>query len=121
MPMLFSYGTLQLEEMQVSLFGRPLRGTPDELIGFERSRVPIADPDVVASTGETHYDNILHNGQPGSRVTGTLFEVSDEQLAAADAYERTAEYERALETLASGTEAWVYRYAGPTTRKATRA
>ena len=112
MPMLFSYGTLQLEEMQVSLFGRPLRGAPDELIGFERSTVPIADPDVVAASGETHYDNIIFNGQPGSRVTGTVFEVTDAQLAAADAYERTAAYERARETLASGMEAWVYRYVG---------
>ena len=112
MAWLFSYGTLQLEETQVTLFGRPVRGTPDELIGFERTRVPITDPEELASTGETHHENVVHNGQPGSRVTGTLMEVTEEDLAAADAYERAADYERALETLASGAQAWVYRHTG---------
>jgi hypothetical protein len=110
MALLFSYGTLQLEETQVSLFGRPVRGTPDELIGFERTRVPITNSEALASSGETHHENVVHNGQPGSRVIGTLLEVTDDDLAAADAYERAAEYERALETLASGAEAWVYRH-----------
>ena len=112
MALLFSYGTLQLEETQVSLFGRPLRGTTDELIGFERTRVPSTDLDAVASTGETHHENVVFNGQPGSRINGTLFDVNEEELAAADVYEGEAGYVRKLETLASGVQAWVYRYAG---------
>ena len=39
-----------------------------------------------------------------------VFEVSDDELALADRYERTASYERIEATLASGTRAWVYRF-----------
>jgi hypothetical protein len=37
MPLLFSYGTLQQEDVQWSTFGRLLEGQRDELPGFERS------------------------------------------------------------------------------------
>ena len=54
MPLLFSYGTLQQEHVQVSTFGRRLQGQRDELLGFEPSLVPIADPQVAAASGRTH-------------------------------------------------------------------
>jgi hypothetical protein len=37
MPLLFSYGTLQEEKVQLSTFGRRLGGQRDELLGFEPS------------------------------------------------------------------------------------
>jgi hypothetical protein len=40
-------------------------------------------------------------------VRGTVFEVSESELAGADQYE-PAGYTRILATLASGKEAWVY-------------
>jgi hypothetical protein len=43
MPLLFSYGTLQQEDLQLATFGRLLQGQSDELVGFEQSRVRIAD------------------------------------------------------------------------------
>ena len=42
MPLLFSYGTLQQENVQLSTFGRLLQGQRDELLEFERSLVRIA-------------------------------------------------------------------------------
>ena len=44
MPQLFSYGTLQQEDVQLSTFGRLLQGRRDELPGFEPSLVRIEDP-----------------------------------------------------------------------------
>jgi hypothetical protein len=41
MPLLFSYGTLQQEDVQLSTFGRLLHGQRDELPGFEQSFVRI--------------------------------------------------------------------------------
>jgi gamma-glutamylcyclotransferase (GGCT)/AIG2-like uncharacterized protein YtfP len=108
MPLLFSYGTLQDDRVQLATFGRRLRGERDDLAGFEESRVEIADPAIVASTGRSHHANVTFNGRPASRVAGTAFEVTDAELAAADAYERTAGYERISVTLASGRQAWVY-------------
>ncbi len=108
MPLLFSYGTLQQESVQHATFGRSLNDGPDELVGFEPAQVEIADPEVVAETGETHYANAMFNGRDDSRVAGTALEVTDAELAAADAYEHDAAYERIETTLASGKRAWVY-------------
>jgi gamma-glutamylcyclotransferase (GGCT)/AIG2-like uncharacterized protein YtfP len=116
MPLLFSYGTLRQEDVQLSTFGRLLQGAPDELVGFEPSRVRIEDPNVLAASGETHYANVVFNGRSDSRVSGSVFEVTDAELASADRYEQDASYERVTTVLASGKKAWVYLYIPPGTR-----
>jgi len=107
MPLLFSYGTLQQEAVQLSTFGRLLRGQPDELVGFEQSLLKIEDPEFVAASGKTHHAIVKFNGRTSSRVRGTVFELSDSELASADEYE-PAGYTRVSAMLASGKEAWVY-------------
>ena len=108
MPLLFSYGTLQQEEVQLSTFGRLLQGQRDELLGFEPSLVRIEDPQVVATSGKTHHANVTFNGRNDSRVSGTVFEITDAELAAADQYEQLAAYKRIAALLASEKQAWVY-------------
>lgn len=108
MPLLFSYGTLQQEAVQVGTFGRLLEGEKDALAGYEPSLVPIDDPDVVAATGRTHHANASFTGRDESRVNGTVFEITQGELEAADEYERRAAYSRVAVTLASGKRAWVY-------------
>lgn len=114
MPLLFSYGTLQREDVQLSTFGRRLEGRRDELPGFEPSPVRIDGPGVAAALGTTHHANATFNGNAGSRVPGTVFEVSDAELARVDQYEAGFSYRRIAATLASGRQAWVYVHAGPT-------
>jgi gamma-glutamylcyclotransferase (GGCT)/AIG2-like uncharacterized protein YtfP len=108
MPLLFSYGTLQQENVQLSTFGRLLQGQSDELPGFEQSLVRIEDPQVVATSGNTHYANVTFSGRSNTRVSGTVFDITDAELATADQYERIAAYKRVAATLASGKQAWVY-------------
>jgi gamma-glutamylcyclotransferase (GGCT)/AIG2-like uncharacterized protein YtfP len=108
MPLLFSYGTLQQEDVQRSTFGRLLRGRPDALPAFEPSQVKIADAALAASLRRTHHANVTYNGRTDSRVGGTVFEITDQDLAAADRFEQIAAYERISVTLASGAKAWVY-------------
>jgi gamma-glutamylcyclotransferase (GGCT)/AIG2-like uncharacterized protein YtfP len=108
MPLIFSYGTLQEEHVQLSTFGRLLHGHRDELVGFEPSSVRIEDAQLAAAIGRTHHANVTFNGRPDSLVTGTAFEITDAELAAADEYEKTASYTRIVATLASGKQAWVY-------------
>jgi gamma-glutamylcyclotransferase (GGCT)/AIG2-like uncharacterized protein YtfP len=108
MPLLFSYGTLPQENVQLSTFGRLLEGQSDELPRFEESLVRIEDPHVVAATGRTHHANVTFNGRNDSRVRGTVFEITDAELAAADQYEQLADYKRGAAVLASGKQAWVY-------------
>jgi hypothetical protein len=106
-PLLFSYGTLQQEAVQLSTFGRLLEGQPDELVGFEQSSLRIEDPEFVATSGKSEHAIVRFNGRHDSRVRGTVFELSDSELARADAYE-PAGYKRVFAMLASGKRAWVY-------------
>ena len=113
MALLFSYGTLQQEDVQLSTFGRRLRGDRDELVAFESSLVRIEDPDVVARLQKTHHDNAIPNGDEQSRVPGVVFEITDAELASVDEYERPFLYKRVVATLASGKQAWVYVHTPP--------
>jgi hypothetical protein len=115
MPLLFSYGLLQDEKLQRSIFGRPLQGKPDQLPGFALSSVKIDDPQVVAETGMTHYANVELSSRNDSYVRGTLYELTDIQLGAADQYEEPAGYKRFRATLASQKQAWVYAHTGAET------
>ena len=107
MPLLFSYGTLQDEAVQLSLFGRRLLGEGDELVGFEQSWLTLAEADGSAA----RYRIVKRNGKSDSRVRGVVFEVSDAELAKADTYEPPP-YVRVPATLASGKQAWVYADSG---------
>jgi hypothetical protein len=104
---LFSYGTLQQENVQVATFGRVLKGHPDALVGFRQELVEITDPDVLAKSGKRFHPIVMHSGIDADRVAGMVFEITSAELAAADAYE-VADYERIAVTLASGVGAWVY-------------
>lgn len=107
MQLLFSYGTLQQENVQLSTFGRILTGQRDALVAFEQSMVQIEDSEVVAVSGKTHHPIVKFNGKAASRVPGTVFEIADAELASADKYEVDA-YKRVFAKLASGKQAWVY-------------
>lgn len=116
MPLLFSYGTLQREKVQLSTFGRLLQGQQDVLLGVEQSLVRFEDAHVVATSGKTHCANVTFNGRNDSRVSGTVFEISDAERAAADQYDHPAGYKRVAAMLASGKQVWVYVDARSSTR-----
>lgn len=107
---LFSYGTLQEEVVQISTFGRVLSGSPDSLSGYALRKVKVADPTVVAISGEAWHPIIERTGQPSDVVAGTVFEITQDELLKADAYE-VDDYRRVGVTLATGTRAWVYAQA----------
>jgi Gamma-glutamyl cyclotransferase, AIG2-like len=104
---LFSYGTLQLREVQLANYGRELIGEPDSLAGHRLEPLVIGDPRVVEISGKAVHLIARATSQPGDRVDGTLFLLTDAELAATDAYETDA-YARVEVTLASGRNAWVY-------------
>lgn len=111
MPLIFSYGSLQEEEVQLATFGRRLDEQRDELVGCEPTLVTIDDPRVAARLGRTHHDNVEFNGNKTSRVPGMAFEITDAELLSVDGYEAAFAYERVAATLASGRQVWVYVHA----------
>jgi hypothetical protein len=105
--LLFSYGTLRLESVQRASFGRRLVGSPDSLPGYVLRTVEITDAEVLAASGERFHPIVLHTGNPDDVVEGSAFEVSPEELRAADGYE-VADYRRVRASLDSGRDARVY-------------
>jgi gamma-glutamylcyclotransferase (GGCT)/AIG2-like uncharacterized protein YtfP len=103
---LFSYGTLQQEEVQLASFGRLLAGQADALPGWRQAMVEITDLDVITKSGKAHHP-ILLPGRGDDSVAGTVFEITPAELAVADRYE-VSDYKRVSVTLASGVTAWVY-------------
>lgn len=104
---LFSYGTLQQSAVQIETFGETISGQSDALVGFAKALIEITDPDVLALSGERFHPIVTETGQSSDLVHGTVFALTAEQLAKADAYE-VDDYERVVVTLASGRTAWLY-------------
>jgi hypothetical protein len=104
---LFSYGTLQLEAVQMATFGRQLTGTRDVLPGFEETLLEIEDQATVSLSGKTHHAIAKFTGRPSDTVSGTVYAVTADEIERADKYE-VAEYRRVAVVLQSGIRAWVY-------------
>ena len=104
---LFSYGTLQLPEVQRATFGRLLEGKPDALPGYILAPLEISDFEVVKLSGLAVHSIARRTGNPCDVIAGVVFTITETELAAADAYEVDV-YGRILARLASGAEAFVY-------------
>lgn len=105
--LLFSYGTLQLEKVQIESFGRILQGTRDAIVGFTLSSVEITDKDVLEKSGQQFHPVAIPSDNIGDKVDGVVFEVTAAELAKADEYE-VDDYVRKEVPLESGRKAWVY-------------
>ena len=105
--LLFSYGTLQDEAVQMANFGRLLSGRADSLPRYTLHPIKIDDHSVVALSGKSQHMIARRSENAEDEVTGMVFEITVEELAAADRYE-VAEYTRVDATLKSGVQAWVY-------------
>ena len=107
MPKLFSYGTLQQENVQLATFGRTLVGSKDQLIGYQLGEIEITDDDVVATSGKRFHPILLKTNNPTDKVAGVIFDITDDELAQADRYEVDA-YARVEGHFDSGSTAWIY-------------
>jgi len=105
--LLFSYGTLQDKAVQLTHFGRELVGHADQMKGYKQSWIEITDPDVLAVSGKTHHPIVSPSTDSADSVSGTVFQITDQELEAADTYE-VSDYKRVSVELASGLTAWVY-------------
>jgi hypothetical protein len=105
--LLFSYGTLRDEAVQLANFGRKLAGRPHSLPGYSLASIMIRDPAVVSVSGKSQHAIAVPCPNMADEVQGTVFEITALELIAADRYE-VADYTRTLVTLKSGARAWVY-------------
>ena len=104
---LFSYGTLQLKNVQKETFGRNLVGKKDILLGYKLENLKIKDPSVLEISETKTHPIIRFTGIDQDIVQGTVFEVSSDELIEADNYE-VEDYKRIEVILKSGIKSWVY-------------
>ncbi|KOU13831.1 hypothetical protein ADK52_37865 [Streptomyces sp. WM6372] len=98
------------EQVQTALFGRAVPTSAASLAGYTTRPLPITDPDVIAASGlDVH---LILERALGSAVEGAVLHLTDQDLAAADAYE-VDDYARRRVVLTSGESAWAYLDADP--------
>ncbi|MEU9003083.1 gamma-glutamylcyclotransferase family protein [Streptomyces sp. NPDC059982] len=98
---------MQTPEVQLAQFGRLLEGKPDALPGYRITYIEITDPDVIAASGIDRRPLLVASAEQADAVEGTVFAITDEELASADDYE-VDDYARSRVVLRSGTKAWAY-------------
>ncbi|MFI1100424.1 GDSL-type esterase/lipase family protein [Streptomyces melanogenes] len=107
---LFSFGTLMDERVQTALFGQAVPTAPASLSGYTTRPIAITDESVIATSGlDVH---LTLEREYGAVVEGAMLRLTDQDLAAADAYE-VDDYVRRRVLLSSGESAWAYLDAKP--------
>jgi gamma-glutamylcyclotransferase (GGCT)/AIG2-like uncharacterized protein YtfP len=94
---LFTYGTLQQENIQLTVFSRTLSGFNDVLMGYK-----LSDEKVVGV-----YPVMHRSEEPTDLVNGRVYMCSNKEILEADKYEGPA-YKRIKVVLNSGKTAWAY-------------
>lgn len=107
MILLFSYGTLQDDNVQLETFGRVLNGYKDFLVGYKLDYIEIFDKEVLKKSGQRFHPILSYSGEKNDKVQGVLFEITEEELKKADEYE-VADYKRIKITFESGKDGFIY-------------
>jgi hypothetical protein len=104
---LFSYGTLQLPEVQRATYGRLLEGRADAMAGYRLEPLVITSPEVAALSGKAVHAIARRTGNAEDLIAGIVFMLTAAEIEATDRYEVDA-YARIEVMLVSGATAFVY-------------
>jgi gamma-glutamylcyclotransferase (GGCT)/AIG2-like uncharacterized protein YtfP len=104
---LFSYGTLQHENVQLENFGRILDGSKNILQRYCLEEIEITDEFVLKTSKKSFHPILFLTGNEEDEVDGTVFKITSSELLKADSYE-VDDYHRVQVILKSGTKSWVY-------------
>jgi gamma-glutamylcyclotransferase (GGCT)/AIG2-like uncharacterized protein YtfP len=106
MPYLFSYGTLQKEQVQLKLsdaFCREKRC----FIRIQLNMLEITDPEVLRKSGQKYHPVLEFSGNADDEIEGVLFEVTEAEILQADEYE-VDDYQRIETVFKSGNKGFIY-------------
>lgn len=107
MPYLFSYGTLQKEQVQLETFGRILQSEKDILLGYKLNMLEITDPEVLRKSGQKYHPVLEFSGDANDEIEGMFFEVTEAEILQADEYE-VDDYKRIETVFKSGNKGFIY-------------
>ena len=101
--LLFSYGTLQDDKIQLVIFGRLLEGVDDYLYGFRLETITFED-----GLGQKNsYPIAIASSDPEQKISGKIYELIHEEITKADSYEGSS-YKRIKVKSGLGRPCWVY-------------
>ena len=104
---LFSYGTLQLENVQIETFGRKLNGVKARLLRYKLAEIEISDLQVIAKSNKKYHPIAKFTGIDEDFIDGVIYEITKNELLLSDTYE-VKEYERINEIFSEDKNAWIY-------------
>ena len=107
MEYLFSYGTLQQNNVQLENFGRILEGSKDVLPRYVVKELEITDEKVLSISNERFHPILFFTNNEKDEVKGTVYKITSTELLKADDYE-VDDYERREAILKSGIKSWLY-------------
>jgi gamma-glutamylcyclotransferase (GGCT)/AIG2-like uncharacterized protein YtfP len=102
MEQLFAYGTLKNKDIQETIFGRILKGTPETLVSYIIKEIQIEE-----EFGLQAYPIIVQTQNKDNTIEGILYQISKQELLQSDIYEGKY-YKRIEVLLQSNQKAWVY-------------
>lgn len=102
MEKLFTYGSLQNDDIQEDLFGRTLQGTPEILVGYVVKEIQIEE-----EFGLVKYPILVETNKPEDTINGIVYTISTKELHQTDLYEGL-HYRRVEVHLQSEQKAWAY-------------
>ncbi len=105
--LLFSYGTLQMEKVQMSTYGRLLSGKSARVNGYRLEMLNITNKDVIETSGLAQHPVAVKTGLKNDFIDGTCFELTGEELYKTDIYENS-DYLRESTSMDSGESVWIY-------------
>lgn len=105
--LLFSYGTLQMEKVQISTYGRLLSGKAARITGYRLEMLNITNKDVIETSGLAQHPVAVKTGLKNDFIDGTCFELTEEELHKTDIYENS-DYIRESASIDSGASVWIY-------------
>ena len=108
MELIFAYGTLREDSIQMAVFNRSLEGISDQLAYYKSGFLDL-DTQSYTTNGEGNhvYPVVISTNNQNDVVEGTVYKLSSGELKLADRYEGSG-YKRIRETLKSGQTSWVY-------------
>ncbi|MBD3629817.1 MAG: gamma-glutamylcyclotransferase [Cyclobacterium sp.] len=105
--LLFSYGTLGSEKVQLENYGRIVKGKRDTLAGYRLDKIQITESSVLAKSQLEYQPIAIKSENKTDFIEGLLFEITESELVITDHYE-VSQYHRIRETVGSGKKAWIY-------------
>jgi len=102
MEKLFAYGNLKEEDIQETVFGRVLKGTPETLVGYVVKEIKIEE-----EYGIESYPIIEATENKNDTISGMVYETTFQELQLADRYEGK-HYKRIKVQLQSDQTAWAF-------------